>query len=98
MQRYESYADYADVINWGVYEAPFSMEEGRSLFPNKTIMGGLPNRHGVLVDGTQKDVKDAVKALIHSFGRKHFILGADCTLDTYQDLSKIRAAVEAARE
>lgn len=98
MQRYEFYAGYADVINWGVYEAPFSMEEGRSLFPNKTIMGGLPNRHGVLVDGTQKDVKDAVKALIHSFGRKHFILGADCTLDTYQDLSKIRAAVEAARE
>ena len=98
MQRYESYAENADVINWGVYEAPFSMEEGRKLFPNKTIMGGLPNRHGVLVEGSQNDVKDSVRALIRSYGRKSFILGADCTLDTYQDLGKIRAAVEAARE
>ena len=98
MQRYKSYAAYADVINWGVYEVPFSMEDGRKLFPNKTIMGGLPNRHGVLVEGTLENVKDAVRELIRSFGRKGLILGADCTLDTYQDLGKIRTAVEAARE
>ena len=98
MQRYTSYSSYADVINWGVYEAPMSLEEGYRMFPHKTIMGGLPNRHGVLVEGTQQDVRNSVKELIRSYGRKGFILGADCTLDTKQDLAMIRAAVEAARE
>lgn len=98
MDRYASYAPYADVVNWGVYEAPYSMEEGRALFPGKTIMGGLPNRHGVLVNGTTEEIKEAVHAVIQSFGSRGLILGADCTLATEQDLSKIRTAVEAARD
>lgn len=98
MQRYASYAPYADVVNWGVYEVPFSLEEGRKLFPGKCVMGGLPNRHGVLVDGDEQKVRQAVRDVINQFGRKGFILGADCTLATEQDLTLLRAAVEAARE
>lgn len=98
MQRYADYAPYADVVNWGVYEAPLSMEDGCRLFPGKCVMGGLPNRHGVLVDGTHEEVKQAVRDVIAAHGRKGLILGADCTLATEQDLSKVRAAVEAARE
>ncbi len=98
MRRYANYAPYADVVNWGVYEAPFSLEEGRKLFPGKCVMGGLPNRHGVLVDGDERKVRDAVRNVIEQFGRKGFILGADCTLATEQDLHLLRAAVEAARE
>ncbi|MEG0368880.1 MAG: uroporphyrinogen decarboxylase family protein [Hungatella sp.] len=97
MKRYQDYGKYVDVVNWGIYEVPFSMEEGRNLFPEKTIMGGLPNRSGVLVEGSDKDVKKAVEEMIHSFGRTGLILGADCTMATEQDLSKVRAAVEAAR-
>jgi len=98
VERYKTYGKYVDVVNWGVYEAPFSLEDGRKMFPGKTIMGGLPNRSGVLVDGTVHDVRKAVKDVIASFGRTGFILGADCTLATEQDLGKVRAAVEAARE
>lgn len=98
MERYKTYGTYADVINWGVYEVPFSLEDGKKLFPGKTIMGGLANRSGVLVDGTNEDIRKAVKDVIASFGRRGFILGADCTLATDQDLYKVRAAVEAARE
>lgn len=98
MERYKTYGAFADVVNWGIYEAPFSMEDGKKLFPGKAIMGGLPNRSGVLVDGTEKEVRNAVKDVIASFGRSGFILGADCTLATEQDLAKVRAAVEAARE
>ena len=30
MERYDAdYSALADVVNWGVYEAPLSMEEGR---------------------------------------------------------------------
>lgn len=97
MQRYKDYGEYADVVNWGVYEAPFTLEEGRELFPGKTIMGGLANRSGVLVDGTDEEIAGEVKQIISKFGKKGFILGADCTLPTEINYGRIRAAVEAAR-
>ena len=98
MERYKDYGAYADVVNWGVYEAPFSLEQGRTMFPGKAIMGGLANRSGVLVDGSEEEIKEEVRNMIKKFGRRGFILGADCTLATEQDLKKIRTAVEAARE
>lgn len=97
MNRYQDYASLSDVINWGVYEAPFSMEQGRELFPEKTLMGGLPNRSGVLVEGSEEEIREAVQEVIKRNGGNRFILGADCTLDTKQDLRKIRVAVEASR-
>lgn len=98
MERYKDYYDACDVVNWGVYEAPMSLEEGRRLFPGKAVMGGLPNRHGVLVDGDASAVREAVQKVIAEWGRRGLILGADCTLATEQDLSLVRAAVEAGRE
>ena len=100
MERYKNYNDYCDVVNWGIYEAPYSIEEGKKLFPDKTIMGGLKNRSGALVDGTEGAVESEVGNIISSYaknGSKGFILGADCTLATEQDLSLVRAAVKAAR-
>ena len=97
MERYASYADLCDVANWGVYAAPYSLEEGRKLFKGKTIMGGLPDRHGVLVDGTDAEIEKAVKDTIGSFGKTGFILGADCTLATEQDMHKLSVAISACR-
>ena len=97
MERYRDYHSACDVVNWGIYEAPMSLEEGRRLFPGKTVMGGLPNRHGVLVDGDANAVRAAVRDVIAAWGRRGLIIGADCTLATEQDLSLVRAAVEAAR-
>lgn len=98
MERYRGYEEYADVVNWGVYEAPYTLEQGRELFAGKTIMGGLPNRHGVLVDGPAEAVKEETRRIINTFGKTGFILGADCTLATEQDMELLKAAVEAARE
>lgn len=98
MERYRDYGAYADVVNWGVYEAPCSLREGRDLFPGKTIMGGLANRSGVLVDGTDEEIELAVKDVVKESGRKGFILGADCTLPTEINYRRIRTAVEAARK
>ncbi|NBJ91671.1 uroporphyrinogen decarboxylase family protein [Parablautia muri] len=97
MKRYEGYHDLADVVNWGVYETDFSLEEGRQLFPGITIMGGLANRSGVLVDGTIEELQAAAREIIHTYGKKGFILGADCTVPTEIDYARIRAVVEAAR-
>lgn len=98
MKRYREYAEHADVINWGVYEAPYSLQEGKELFEGKTIMGGLPNRSGVLIDGTEKEIEEEVRSIVNSIGSKGFILGADCTLATEQDLEKVKMAVNAARQ
>jgi len=98
MERYRSYCGLADVFNWGVYETDFSLEEGRKLFQGKTIMGGLQNRSGIIVDGTEENLQEEVRKIIRSFGKTGFILGADCTLPTEISPGKVKAAVEAARE
>lgn len=98
MERYSSYAKLSDVINWGVYEAPLSLDEGRKLFGDVTIMGGLANRSGVLVDGSMKELKKAVKDLIKKYGKQRFILGADCTLPTEIPYERIHTIVQFARE
>lgn len=98
MERYRGYDRYVDVVNWGIYEAPYSLAAGQELFPGKTIMGGLPNRHGGLADGPAEAVKEEVHKVIDEFGRRGFILGADCTLATEQDMGLLKAAVDAARE
>lgn len=97
MKRYASYADLADIVNWGVYETDFSIEEGRKLFPNATIMGGLANRSGVLVDGTEEELTAKVKEIISEFGGKGFILGADCTLPTEIPYERIRLVADTAK-
>lgn len=98
MQRYASYRELCDVVNWGIYEAPFTIEEGKALFGDVTIMGGLANRSGVMVDGTIEELKEEVRGLIAKYGKKGFIVGADCTLPTEIPYERIRAITEAARE
>lgn len=95
--RYVDYAPYADVVNWGVYEVPCTLAEGRKLFPGKTILGGLENRAGILVEGPIAELKAATRKIIADFGRTGFIMGADCTLPTDLDAQRIRAVVETAR-
>lgn len=97
MERYADYADLVDVVNWGVYETGFSLEEGRELFPNAAIMGGLANRSGVLVDGTNEEISEAVRKVLADFGTTGFMLGADCTLPTEISYDRIKAAVQAVR-
>lgn len=98
MNRYKTYNDLADVVNWGVYETDFSLEEGRKLFPGTTVMGGLANRSGVMVDGTIEELQEAAKEVIRAYGKTGFILGADCTLPTEIPYARIKAIVDAARE
>lgn len=97
MERYRDYTPFADVVNWGVYEAPYSLEEGKKLFEGTTIMGGLKNRSGVLVDGSEEELRQEIRKAVQAVGKTGFILGADCTLPTEIPYERIRMAVEAAR-
>lgn len=96
LERYKEYP--ADVVNWGVYEQNPSLLEGKKIFGDKAILGGLDDRAGVLVDGTEEDIQTEVHRVISEMGRHKFLLGADCTLPTEIEMSRIRTAVRAARE
>ena len=60
-------------------------------------MGGLANRSGVMVDGTEEQLAEAAKKIVREFGKKGFILGADCTLPTEIPYERIRVIVDAVR-
>jgi len=98
LNRYVNYTKYSDIINWGVYEGGVSLEKGKEIFGDVTIMGGLKNRSGVLVNGTNAEIEKEVTKLIQEFGKKEFILGADCTLPTDISYDRVAAAVKAARK
>lgn len=98
MERYRSYNDFCDAVNWGVYEAPYSIEEGRALFPGKPVMGGLANHAAPLAEGPVEALAAEAKRLAQTYGPENFILGADCTLSTGIDRSRVRAVAQALRE
>lgn len=94
----ERYADYdCEVVNWGVYAGNPSLLEGRRIFPDKVILGGLDDRAGVLVDGTESEIEQEVFAVLDQMGTKKFMLGSDCTLPNEIEPSRVRAVVRAAR-
>lgn len=98
MERYRGYGELCDVVNWGVYEAPLALEKGRELFQGKVLMGGLPNRSGVMTEGSREQLVREARRLIGQMGPAHYILGADCTLPTEIPYERIRWVAEAARE
>ncbi len=97
LNRYKDYD--VPVYNWGVYSDNPSLVEGRKIFgEDKIYLGGLDDRDGVLVDGTDEEITAAVHEIMDTFGWKNWILGADCTLPTDVDLHRIHVAVKAASE
>src|SRR5690606_38411844 len=90
------YSDYdPDVVNWAVHDGNLSLQEGKALFPNSTILGGLDDRSGVLVSGTDEEIEQAVFAILDQVGSHKLFLGADCTLPTDIAYERIHVAVEA---
>lgn len=92
------FADYpAQVVNWAIHENNPSLQDGFDVFAGRVILGGLDDRAGVLVDGTDDEIRAAVRGLIALAQGRPFMLGSDCTLPTDIDPHRIRVAVEAAQ-
>lgn len=90
------YVDYpGDMYNWDVHRSGLSLEEGRKLF-NAPILGGLDN-HGLLDVASIEEIVSETKKVIAEFGRKGFMLGADCTVPKTIDVARLKAAVDAAK-
>ena len=93
--RYKSYKGLYTIANWGVYEANLSLTEGRKIFTDCAIMGGLSNHKGPLTDGTPDEIRAEVKKVVAESGNRGFILGTDCTIPTGTPYSNLRIAVDA---
>lgn len=92
--RLEHYLDYpAAAVNWAAAKNNWSIGEGVARF-NRPVVGGLHDR-GVIVEGTPEEITGAVHACIADANSPQFMVGADCTLPTDNDRSRIRTAVEA---
>ena len=93
----ERYLEYpCKVLNWGVYEDNISLEDGRDLFGHDRVyLGGLDDRAGVIVDGTEQEIEAAVRNLVKTFGGHNFMIGADCTLPTNLPAERMQAVVRA---
>mgnify|MGYP000022760933 CR=1 FL=1 len=83
----------AQVVNWAIHENNPSLEEGAEIFKDKVILGGLDDRSGVLVDGTNGEIESEVHAILRKMAGRRFILGSDCTLPTDISCSRIQTAV-----
>ncbi len=83
------------IVNWGIYHNNVSLTEGMKLFPDSIMLGGFPDRTGVLVDGTEEEIEAHTKEVLKEMEGKPFIVGADCTLPTEIALDRIRSVVHA---
>lgn len=85
------------VVNWSIYHNDLSLTEGSKLFPNSVILGGFPDRSGVLVDGTNEEIEAHAERILNEMKGKRFIVSSDCTLPTAISPERIRCAVNAVK-
>ncbi|MCI8664629.1 MAG: hypothetical protein HFG69_15515 [Hungatella sp.] len=81
------------IVNWGVYTNGFSLAEGSRLFPDSIILGGFPDRTGVLVDGSEEEIAEHAGQVLKEMKGRPFIMGSDCTLPTEISRDRIRQVV-----
>ena len=94
----EWYQDYpAKAVNWAVVVEGVPLEEGKEIFPGRTVLGGFANSlEGVLYSGTKAEVQAETRRLVEKAGRKGVILGADCTVPRDIDWQRLDWVREAA--
>jgi uroporphyrinogen decarboxylase len=85
------YRDYdAKAVNWAVTVEGVSLAEGKRLFGDKAVIGGFANGKGSLIHaGTREAVEAYTDGLLSGTGRRGVIVGADCTVPSDIDLSRL---------
>lgn len=83
-----------DVINWAIHETDFTIAQVQQMFPEKFVLGGFDDRTGVLVDGTNEQIASKLNSILDGIDVDRFMLGADCTLPTDIEYSKVRYVMD----
>lgn len=90
---FDRFMDYpAQVVNWAIHDTDLDLKQGLEKFQDKIILGGLDDRSGVLVEGSQDQIANEITRIAEDMKGKPFVLGADCTLPTEIDYERIRFA------
>ena len=92
------FVDYQlPIVNWATKIDGYSLGQGKELFKDKVVFGGLGNTTSdVLFKGDQKQIQAEIDDLIDEAGVKGVIIGADCTVPRNTPVEHIRWAAEAA--
>ncbi|MCR5525498.1 MAG: uroporphyrinogen III decarboxylase [Lactobacillus sp.] len=93
------FANYENsVVNWSTDVENTSLEEGKEIFQNKVVLGGLGNTTAdVLYQGNQVEIAREIKRLIKNAGTENVILSANCTVPRDIDIQHLRWAVSAVK-
>ena len=93
----EDWQDYpAKAVNWACFIEKVGLKEGKAFFGGKCVLGGFDNRAtGLLVNGTEDEIRAFTKKLMWETGAAGVMLGADCTLPNTINLDHIRWVLNA---
>jgi uroporphyrinogen decarboxylase len=83
------------LINWAIHPNDYSLDKGRHFFA-RPIMGGLDN-HGVMAHGTEEEVRRTVQDILRTCGRRAYMVGANCSIESPEHTGRIKAVVEAVK-
>ncbi|CAJ1230226.1 uroporphyrinogen decarboxylase [Levilactobacillus zymae] len=94
------FVDYdLPVINWATRVDGYTLGEGKKLFKDKVVFGGLGiTKDDILYKGTRKEIQSEVYRLIDEAGTKGVIIGADCTVQRDTPVEHILWAAQAAHD
>lgn len=88
LNRFKDYP--SDVVNWAMNKSIMTFDEAHALFGDKVYLGGFDDRQGVLVDGTKEEIVAKYNEIKQTFSNVPYIIGADCTLPTDIDRSRVK--------
>ena len=89
------YTDYdAAAFNWAVHAEGVSLSEGRKLFSGKPVCGGF-EQATVIYTGTREEVEAYVYGILDEAGQTGTMIGADCTVPTDIDDTRLEWARQA---
>ncbi|HHX66074.1 MAG TPA: hypothetical protein GX702_14440 [Chloroflexi bacterium] len=77
LARFQDYP--VQVANWAHHADNLSLSEGRRLFGDISILGGMDER-GPLVYGPREGIVKEIKEALREMGTRGFMLGAGCTV------------------
>lgn len=80
--RLAFFAGYdSKAVNWAASVEGVSLKDGKALFGNRAVVGGLPNTNtGILYTGSKEELELFIEKIIEDSGKTGLILAADCSL------------------
>ncbi|WP_395320169.1 uroporphyrinogen decarboxylase family protein [Fructilactobacillus frigidiflavus] len=91
------FTDYnLPVVNWSTSTDDYTLGEGKKLFKDKVVFGGLGNTtNDVLFKGSKEEIEDEINSILDEAGTDRVIIGADCTVPRETPFEHIKWANDA---